>query len=153
MTASLAPVSNDGAQEQIKSLNQAMLKAEPSSEQRGLAIDTNSAGLSQVTDKISMLENSKITDENAQLNKLEPVNQSPEEMEEVASKLSDLMAMLRKGLSFSVDESLGKQVISVLDIDTGELIRQIPNEEALELAIKLQEKMAEMDGLLMSTEV
>ena len=40
-----------------------------------------------------------------------------------------------------------------LDIDTGELIWQIPNEEALELAIKLHEKMAEMDGLLMSTEV
>ncbi|MCL1093751.1 flagellar protein FlaG [Shewanella kaireitica] len=78
---------------------------------------------------------------------------TPEEMEEVTAKLSDMMAMLRKGLTFKVDDSLGTQVVSVLDIDTGELIRQIPNEEALELAIKLHEKMAEMDGLLMSTEV
>ncbi|MEZ9821036.1 flagellar protein FlaG [Shewanella sp. 10N.286.45.A1] len=78
---------------------------------------------------------------------------TPEEMEEVTAKLSDMMAMLRKGLTFKVDDSLGTQVVSVLDIDTGELIRQIPNEEALELAVKLHEKMAEMDGLLMSTEV
>lgn len=83
----------------------------------------------------------------------EKTAKSPEEMEEVTAKLSDMMAMLRKGLTFKVDDSLGTQVVSVLDIDTGELIRQIPNEEALELAIKLHEKMAEMDGLLMSTEV
>ncbi|MEZ9199333.1 flagellar protein FlaG [Shewanella sp. 10N.286.54.B9] len=83
----------------------------------------------------------------------EQLTESPEEMEEVTAKLSDMMAMLRKGLTFKVDDSLGTQVVSVLDIDTGELIRQIPNEEALELAIKLHEKMAEMDGLLMSTEV
>ncbi|ACJ28297.1 Flagellin FlaG [Shewanella piezotolerans WP3] len=83
----------------------------------------------------------------------EKAAESPEEMEEVAEKLSDMMAMLRKGLTFKIDDSLGTQVVSVLDIDTGELIRQIPNEEALELAIKLHEKMAEMDGLLMSTEV
>lgn len=85
--------------------------------------------------------------------KEEKVAESPEDMEEVTAKLSDMMAMLRKGLTFKVDDSLGTQVVSVLDIDTGELIRQIPNEEALELAIKLHEKMAEMDGLLMSTEV
>ncbi|WOT06242.1 flagellar protein FlaG [Shewanella youngdeokensis] len=77
---------------------------------------------------------------------------SPEEIEEVTTKLSDMMAILRKGLTFTVDETSGTQVVSVLDIDTGELIRQIPNEEALELAIKLHEKMEEMDGLLMSTQ-
>ncbi len=116
-------------------------------------IGANNAGQLHATNNSSILEKSNIADENAQLNELEPVNPSPEEMEAVASKLSDMMAMLRKGLSFSVDDSLGKQVISVLDIDTGDLIRQIPNEEALELAIKLHEKIAEMDGLLMSTQV
>ena len=69
------------------------------------------------------------------------------------TELSDMMAMLRKGLAFKLEESLGRQVVSVVDIDTGDLIRQIPNEEALELAIKLHEKIAEMDGLLMSTQV
>ncbi|QQX81756.1 flagellar protein FlaG [Shewanella sp. KX20019] len=92
-------------------------------------------------------------EEAEQAKKSDQAQESPEEMEEVAAKLSDMMAMLRKGLTFKVDDSLGTQVVSVLDIDTGELIRQIPNEEALELAIKLHEKMAEMDGLLMSTQV
>lgn len=83
----------------------------------------------------------------------EGAQSTPEAMQETADKLSEMMSMLRKGLSFQVDSTLGTPVISVLDIDTGTLIRQIPNEEALELAIKLHEKMAEMDGLLMSTTV
>jgi len=108
---------------------------------------------------INVIEQSTKAQELAKLEEAEQATESdqakesPEEMEEVAAKLSDMMAMLRKGLTFKVDDSLGTQVVSVLDIDTGELIRQIPNEEALELAIKLHEKMAEMDGLLMSTEV
>ncbi|GIU20151.1 flagellar protein FlaG [Shewanella sp. MBTL60-007] len=80
-------------------------------------------------------------------------SESVEQMESVVIELSDMMSMLRKGLAFKLDESLGEQVVSVVDIDTGELIRQIPNEEALELAVKLHEKIAEMDGLLMSTQV
>ncbi|MGL5906360.1 MAG: flagellar protein FlaG, partial [Shewanella sp.] len=42
----------------------------------------------------------------------------------------------------------GLPVVSVMDIETGELIRQIPTEEALALA----EKMSEIAGLLMKTE-
>ncbi|MCL1050709.1 flagellar protein FlaG [Shewanella abyssi] len=102
---------------------------------------------------VNVIEQSVKAQELAKLEEAEQATESLEEMEEVAAKLSDMMAMLRKGLTFKVDDSLGTQVVSVLDIDTGELIRQIPNEEALELAIKLHEKMAEMDGLLMSTQV
>ncbi|PKG75920.1 flagellar biosynthesis protein FlaG [Shewanella sp. GutCb] len=102
---------------------------------------------------VNIIEPSAKAEELAKLEEVEQATESPEEMEEVAAKLSDMMAMLRKGLTFKVDDSLGTQVVSVLDIDTGELIRQIPNEEALELAIKLHEKMAEMDGILMSTQV
>ena len=111
----------------------------------------------ETVNKVPEAETSSVLDksleEQTQKKLEQEAEKTPEEMEEVAAKLSDMMAMLRKGLTFKVDDSLGTQVVSVLDIDTGELIRQIPNEEALELAIKLHEKMAEMDGLLMSTEV
>jgi flagellar protein FlaG len=40
-------------------------------------------------------------------------------------------------------------VVKVIDVTTGELIRQMPNEEALEIAKKLNE----VTGLLMKTEV
>ena len=111
----------------------------------------------ETVNKVPEAETSNVLDksleEQTQKKLEQEAEKTPEEMEEVAANLSDMMAMLRKGLTFKVDDSLGTQVVSVLDIDTGELIRQIPNEEALELAVKLHEKMAEMDGLLMSTEV
>ena len=132
------------------------------SKTQGLAenLKTDTANVltsTETVNKVPEAETSSVLDksleEQTQKKLDEEAEKTPEEMEEAAAKLSDMMAMLRKGLTFKVDDSLGTQVVSVLDIDTGELIRQIPNEEALELAIKLHEKMAEMDGLLMSTEV
>ncbi len=132
------------------------------SKTQGLAenLKTDTANVltsTETVNKVPEAETSSVLDksleEQTQKKLEQEAEKTPEEMEEVAAKLSDMMAMLRKGLTFKVDDSLGTQVVSVLDIDTGELIRQIPNEEALELAVKLHEKMAEMDGLLMSTEV
>ena len=60
-----------------------------------------------------------------------------------------MVAMMQKGLKFSVDEESGKQVIKVQDIDSGDIIRQIPSEEALQLA----EKLSEVSGILMKIEV
>ncbi|SUI75711.1 flagellar protein FlaG [Shewanella morhuae] len=73
---------------------------------------------------------------------------SPNKLDEVAAELSDMMSMMRKGLAFKVDEHSGQAVVSVLDRDTGDVIRQMPSEEALALA----EKLSEVTGLLMKTE-
>ena len=62
--------------------------------------------------------------------------------------MSDTASMMRKGLAFRVDDSSGANVVSVLDVDSGEVLRQIPSEEALELAAKL----TEATGILMKTE-
>jgi flagellar protein FlaG len=35
------------------------------------------------------------------------------------------------GLSFTVDEPTGRSIIRVVDVETGEVIRQIPSDEAL----------------------
>ncbi len=59
-----------------------------------------------------------------------------------------MMSVMRKGLAFKIDEHSGTNVVSVMDIESGDLIRQIPNEEALKLARKL----TEVTGLLMKTE-
>ncbi|GGZ41175.1 flagellar protein FlaG [Shewanella chilikensis] len=67
---------------------------------------------------------------------------------ELTESLTDMMSLMRKGLEFRVDETQGAPVVSVMDMDSGELIRQIPSEEALALA----EKMSEIAGVLMKTE-
>jgi len=74
--------------------------------------------------------------------------QNPGKLTQVVSELSDMMSMMRKGLAFKVDENSGQAVVTVLDRDTGDVIRQMPSEEALKLA----EKLSEVTGLLMKTE-
>lgn len=74
--------------------------------------------------------------------------QSPEEMQKLVAELSDMMSVMRKGLAFKIDEDSGTNIVSVMDVDSGDVIRQIPNEEALELA----QKLSEVTGLLMKTE-
>jgi len=57
---------------------------------------------------------------------------------------ADLEAIHNVGLQFSVFEDTGKTVVRVMDKDTGELIRQIPPKELLELAAKLEDMMGIM---------
>ncbi|NRD73335.1 flagellar protein FlaG [Shewanella sp. VB17] len=72
---------------------------------------------------------------------------SQADMQKLVDDLSDMMSVMRKGLAFQIDES-GKNIVKVMDVDSGDIIRQIPNEEA----IKLAQKLSEVTGLLMKTE-
>ncbi|WP_025821651.1 flagellar protein FlaG [Shewanella marina] len=72
-----------------------------------------------------------------------------EALKGLVAELSDHFALTRTGIEFRVDEDSGRNVVSVLDQDSGEVLRQIPSEEALKMA----EKLADVAGLLMKTEV
>lgn len=71
------------------------------------------------------------------------------ELQQAVDDIATSMDFIQKGLAFKIDKELGEPVVRVIDISTGDLIRQIPNEEALEIAKKLNE----VTGLLMKTEV
>jgi len=92
---------------------------------------------------VNMINNNEST---TQLMQKEPNN---EQLKQVAADLTDMVAMMQKGLKFSVDDDSGKQVIKVQDIESGDIIRQIPSEEALKLA----QKISEVSGVLMRIEV
>jgi len=49
-------------------------------------------------------------------------------------------------LSFSVEQSSGKTIVTVTDSETGQVVRQIPSEEMLSLS----QAMNKMQGLLLS---
>lgn len=78
----------------------------------------------------------------------EKQGESTQELNKLAEDLTDMMSVMRKGLAFKIDDSSGQNVVSVMDVDSGDVIRQIPNEEALELA----QKLSEVTGFLMKTE-
>lgn len=63
-----------------------------------------------------------------------------ERLEAAVKKLNDYSQNMRRTLSFTVEESTGRTVISVYDAETHELIRQIPPEDTLNLAERIAEE-------------
>ncbi|MCQ4299525.1 flagellar protein FlaG [Pseudomonas songnenensis] len=60
-------------------------------------------------------------------------------LEAAMSGIQEFAHSLQRNLSFALDESSGKMVVKVTDGESGEVIRQIPSEEALRLADTLDE--------------
>lgn len=75
--------------------------------------------------------------------------QNVESAQKVAQHLQEFVSSLNKNLRFSVDEQSGREVISVVDKTSGELIRQIPSEEMLELASRISKAA----GLLVTEKI
>lgn len=60
------------------------------------------------------------------------------DLQEVLADMNDYIQSVQRDLHFAVDEDLDTTVIKVVDRDTGELIRQIPEEVFLDLARKMK---------------
>ena len=60
-------------------------------------------------------------------------------LDEAVQNLNDHVQTVNRELQFSVDKDSGKTVIKVIDKETHEVIRQIPGEEALNVAKRLNE--------------
>ncbi|MBY4677665.1 flagellar protein FlaG [Marinobacterium arenosum] len=69
------------------------------------------------------------------------------QLDEQVDRLSELASARQRDLEFNIDEQSGKPVIKVVERSTDELVRQIPTEEALAIANKLEE----LRGLLIDT--
>jgi flagellar protein FlaG len=72
-----------------------------------------------------------------------------QEVEAAVQEANTFMQNMQRNLSFSVDEELGEPIISVKDIETDEVIRQIPSEEL----VVLRKKMDDLTGILFDTKV
>jgi flagellar protein FlaG len=80
-----------------------------------------------------------------------PVND--QELGEAISTLDEHAQNLQRSLRFSVDESSGRTVVTVLDNETKEVIRQIPSEETLVIAKRLEAAMKTAVGVFVSEAV
>lgn len=67
--------------------------------------------------------------------------------EEVSSAVNDIQEFLQnsqRSLNFSFNEDARRSVVSVTDVDTGDVIRQIPSEEVLQLAERIRELQSDV---------
>jgi len=62
-----------------------------------------------------------------------------EKLHVAVGQINDYVQNLQRNLQFTVDEATGKDVVTVIDSESKEVIRQLPSEEALELARRLVE--------------
>ncbi|MCK4742505.1 MAG: flagellar protein FlaG [Sulfuriflexus sp.] len=80
-------------------------------------------------------------------------------VEQAVSDINDYVQTVNRDLQFRVDDALplGRSIVTVIDSDTQETIRQFPSEEALSLAHQLREQALEesevkLEGLIISAQ-
>lgn len=132
------------------------------------------AGASQATDldkraAIEALANAKVEDTNG-VESVQAVaeksivakkaedsqnDDNQEVLENVASNLQEFVNLIDKELKFTVDTDTGRQVVTVKDGTSGEIIRQIPSEEVLKLAQNLAKitDVSNVSGNILETKV
>lgn len=64
---------------------------------------------------------------------------SKEEVEGAVTKLNDFVQTVQRNLQFNLDDTSGKTIITVVDKQTSEVVRQIPDDVAIKLAQDLQQ--------------
>jgi len=76
------------------------------------------------------------------------------DVDRAIAELQDFVDGLGRSLSFRRDESIDKNVITVRDTQTNQVVRQIPSEEVVAISRQIRDEMMEMRaGLLMDKNV
>ncbi len=82
--------------------------------------------------------------ESAELQESQIPKQAPEQIKEVIARLENTLEDVDSKIELSVDEELNQVIVRILDKESGELIKQLPPEEVLEL----DRFFADQSGLL-----
>jgi len=76
-----------------------------------------------------------------------------EERQKVVEEMNAFISSINRGLSFRVDEESGRDVVTIYEADTGDIIRQIPDEEMLEILRRLRGQTARYSSGLVNQRV
>ena len=67
-------------------------------------------------------------------------------LQEAVSMLNQQVASTKRGLGFQIDEAVGGPVVTVRSAETGEVVRQIPNE----VIVRIAHNIEKAKGLLLN---
>jgi flagellar protein FlaG len=70
-------------------------------------------------------------------------------LQQAVERMNAKMVDGGRGLAFNVDPDLGRPVVTVTNKETGEVVRQIPNEVVIRMARSIEDSK----GLLLNTQV
>jgi flagellar protein FlaG len=60
-------------------------------------------------------------------------------LQEAITRINDMVRDGGRGLNFSLDEKLGRPIVLVRNLESGEVIRQIPNEVVVRVAHSIED--------------
>ena len=81
----------------------------------------------------------------------QPAGFTAKELTEAIKEVEVNIQVVTRDLQFRVDEDYGDTVLSVLDGETGEVVRQIPSEEVVAIARMIRERMDAAGTLINET--
>jgi flagellar protein FlaG len=73
-----------------------------------------------------------------------------EQRQEMMDRMEEFVSSINKNLSFRVDKESGRDVVTIYEASTGDVIRQIPEEEMLEVLRRLARDREHHSGLVMT---
>jgi flagellar protein FlaG len=74
----------------------------------------------------------------------------PKDLAKAVEDLQKFVERLGRDLNFRLDEQIDKTIITVMDANTQQIVRQIPSEEIISVARQINESLQELRaGLLM----
>lgn len=65
--------------------------------------------------------------------------QDSKSLDSAVSDIQSFVQGIRRNLNFSIDDTTGEVVVKVIDAESGKVVRQMPSEEVLKLAARLDD--------------
>lgn len=78
----------------------------------------------------------------------QPSEIADDELKTAVADIQDFVQSVRRDINFQLDDTSGRVVVNVTEASSGDVIRQIPSEEAL----RLSENLSEIRSLLFEAE-
>ncbi|MCA2014869.1 flagellar protein FlaG [Vibrio tritonius] len=99
----------------------------------------------RVSEQVKESRQRAIDATNEMVRKREQLNE--EQRAKVMEQMNDFVNSINKGLSFRLDQESGREVVTIYEASTGDVIRQIPEEEMLEVLRRLAKEQDHRSGL------
>ena len=130
-TTPLAPVQNEAPS--VSELN-ANRNGQQTGEQSQLANQAKQAQFSGTN--VDEQNNAQASGQQADNKNVE---RNGAQLDEAVAKVESFLKVQNRDLAFTIDEETNRSVVTVKDSQSGDVIRQIPSEEVLKLADRIQE--------------
>ena len=63
-------------------------------------------------------------------------------IESVTRQIDSFLRSINRSVQFRLDQASGEMVVNICDAETGEIIRQVPGEEALRIAERIEAQLS-----------